>query len=228
MQSYPLRNLMFFSEEVRQIVAGVSQVPVAISSVLGAIGKIEGSTIWHAFLPDADVEDPIHAALHIMPSNIRDILERVNAGDTPLAYRQQIRQMCAIPGVHWSGESRILNVDSVWPVDYSTDHLREDVHCFMNLLTRVSGRLPKSFLASLPPGGSAAKSGLVSMDPVGMCVTSRFLTVMEARTTLKRAAGQQDRIAFPAADAAAARYWPQLINKSAAKAGSTTWVRWPF
>ena len=93
------------------------------------------------------------------PPTIRSVLLRVNNPETPIGFRREFRQLCPIPGVCWNAEMRITNVDDVWPADYGPDLLRADVHAYTNLLTRVSGRLPKSFITNVPSGGNAAKSG---------------------------------------------------------------------
>lgn len=66
-QSYPLRDLSYFNEEIRQILVTVLQVPIATSSVLSVIGRVEGSTIWHSYLPDAEITDATSCAIFTSP-----------------------------------------------------------------------------------------------------------------------------------------------------------------
>jgi hypothetical protein len=192
-QSYPLRNLVYFSEETRQILATVSQVPIATSSILSAIGRVEGSTVWHSYLPDVELTDATICAVFMSPKNIREIMSHINVDATPLAFRQEFRQLCSVPGIYWSADFRILNIDDVWPADYSADQLRTDVHAYVNLLTRVSSHLPRRIIASVTPGGVAAKSGLVSMDPVNMFVRSDFEPIFDARTSTRKRKGVDGR-----------------------------------
>ncbi|KAK2575432.1 hypothetical protein KPH14_000889 [Odynerus spinipes] len=157
-----------FHEEVRQILASVSQVPVATSTILGAIGKIEGSTVWHSYLPDVEMDDPISCALFLSPSNIRSVLDHINADATPIAFRERFRQMCPVPGIHWSVDHRVQNADEVWPLNYSSDtlsvtftknsqmprHLISDAHEWINEIPSV----PIYFLAKPLPRERAWKN----------------------------------------------------------------------
>ncbi|KAL0276767.1 UNVERIFIED_CONTAM: hypothetical protein PYX00_004268 [Menopon gallinae] len=71
MLSYPIEGVMIMSEEIRQIVAPISQIPIAISNILHAAGKVEGEVTFHArMIPDAPMTGE-QMAVYLSPLKTR-------------------------------------------------------------------------------------------------------------------------------------------------------------
>lgn len=179
------------NEEVRQVLAAVTQVPLSTHNILCAIGKVDGPEVWHSFPQIDEPEDGHQLALYLYPTNIRRTVELLSNPETPALMRDQFHSLNPLPGADWrhtDANGWILhNPDIIWPEDYGHEELLNDVHAYQNLLTRVAGRLPKSFVANFSWSGKGGRSGTVSHDPVPCSLTASFNRAgLPPRTTRRR------------------------------------------
>lgn len=92
-------------------------------------------------------------ATHLYPTNIREILVRLANVEVDVEWRTEFLSRNSIPGLRIGkapdGSPLAMNIDDVYPPGYTIDDLQQDIFCYRNLLSRVTGRLPKSFISSL-------------------------------------------------------------------------------
>lgn len=150
MLSFPLEGVLLMSEELRQIIAPITQVPIAMSNVLHAVGKIEGETTFHARMFFEPPQSGEQMAIYLNPTVMRDTVEYLSNPLNSIEERNRFHALNPIPGAIWvntEADGWILqNPDQIWPLGYGAQQLSADVHAYQNLLTRAGGRLPRSFL----------------------------------------------------------------------------------
>lgn len=139
------------NEEVRQVLVPVTQVPISTYNILSSIGKVEGSCVWHSVPNQTPPANGEQMALYIYPNVIRGYLERLHDQVNEPELRDAFHLLNPLPGAQWEqiqGHWVLLNPDDIWPAVYGADQLQADMHAYCNLLTRVAGRLPPSFISS--------------------------------------------------------------------------------
>lgn len=190
---------IFISDEVREIMHTVAEVPSLISLILDSMGKIETSNgVYHsgfALQPSPDSSDAVEfSVLCLTPLNIRATVATLANPETPLADRQFYMQHNSIPGAHVTA-NLLMNPDEIYPAEYGATQLQQDVHAYKNLITRIQARLPKHTILNTQWNGKAAASGLWSGPLSKTRIESSFIVQpAERRTVVRRdVQGRQNR-----------------------------------
>lgn len=179
------------SENLRQILAPVTQVPRPTYNILTSIGKIEGSCVWHSVKSNRPRVTGGQMALYLYPNNIRGTLVNLSNPAYNATIRDQFHALNPLPGANWRlerGHWLLQNPEEIWPNDYGTVQLQRDIKDYRSLLSRVSKRLPPTFIMSISWDGCAKRSGLVSMNPVPMYIKSNFTARPATKTSRRRTA----------------------------------------
>lgn len=164
-------------ENIRQVVCATTEVPISTCNILSAIRKIQGFATWHSYAVVKRPLNGVSAALYLYPDTIRDTLDRLSDPDTPAEYRTDFHNHNPLPGANWIAheDSWLLeNIDEIWPAGYGINTLIRDSRAYNELLSQVSGRLPRGFISSFSWTGLATRTGLTSMDVLPMRLSARF------------------------------------------------------
>lgn len=186
-------------DELREIIVQISQVPSVLALVLDCVGKIEyEGRVWHMGYPttvscDSAIE---YRYLTLSPDTIRDTLTWLANPDTPEAERNEFIAHNPIPGAQYVA-GLLLNADMIWPLEYTSDMVRHDVHCFKNWITRVESRLPAHTFPSITWSGHGSAGGLICSEPGDMRIISQFAaySVPAPMRTLRDAGGTRRTVA---------------------------------
>lgn len=178
LRSFDLDVPVEMDEQLRQVLKPVKEVPLPTHNLLSAVGRTEGSSVWHSVPYQHARNNGISDVLYLYAGNAREILLTMADPNTPGVRRNQFHALNPIPGAHWVQHPvdgwLLDNVDRIWPEEYEVADLRADVFAYKNLLRATSNVLPASFLSTFLWSGKGSKSGLASMDPVQMSINSEF------------------------------------------------------
>nr|QYW05760.1 MAG: hypothetical protein [Partitiviridae sp.] len=171
--------------EIKCVLDTIAEVPSLISFTLGCMGKMQnGNRVYHMGYSKKPAErnQLEYYTLCVNPDNIRGILNSLDAS-SDAEMRNEYFRYNSIPGLRVVN-GVLMNADEVYPEGYDADMLREDVHSYKNLLTRVQSRLPKHVIRPFSWHGRAVTAGLVSCARLACNVTAKFKAV---DCSLKRA-----------------------------------------
>lgn len=168
------------------VLSQLVELPCVFVAVLQSVGKIViNDEVYHSVIQAAPAENDANYIQYLAsvqtPNNVRTLLDYLAQVANPVANRMFLIERLCIPGCRIIG-NLLQNADEVWPPNYNVDSLRNDVHAYRNLITRVQNRLPKSFLMHYPVKGFGTASGLLSTS----MSTMRMRTVFRAAGTSLR------------------------------------------
>nr|BDH75794.1 uncharacterized protein [Drosophila biauraria male killing partitivirus 1] len=167
---------LVIQDELREILTQISQVPSVLALILDCIGKIEcDGSIWHVGYPEyCQSESQVeYRYLTLNPDTILDTLAWLSDDNTPEAQRVDFINHNPIPGAQFAG-NLLQNAATIWPLNYDSNAVRFDVHCFKNWITRVETRLPGHSFPTMIWSGIGTCGGLVSTEPVDLRIVSTF------------------------------------------------------
>lgn len=110
---------------------------------------------------------------NILYSTLRKTVEALASPATPDRYRRRFEENNPIPGAIW--ENHLLtNADEIMPLNYTTDHLREDIALLSPYLSKLQKHVPKMVGGTIDFKSVGKLSSFVCNKMSGLHIPSRL------------------------------------------------------